>query len=185
METTEYQTRDGSDPRLAAYAASPLPAWLWSADGARMLWANQAGSGLFGGAAVIGRSFGPADPHRPQGAHLASRPPPGGAIRLERARRLRAAPGALAPRARARLEFADGGTGTLVVAMLSPGELQRLARAGRTAGEAAAFAAAGHPGKPLPESPVHAEIGAAHQPDAAAMDGYARDYEAAATTGEA
>ena len=29
-----------SDPRLAAYAASRLPAWLWTADGTRILWAN-------------------------------------------------------------------------------------------------------------------------------------------------
>ena len=33
-----------SDPRLAAYAASRLPAWLWTADGTRILWANPAGA---------------------------------------------------------------------------------------------------------------------------------------------
>jgi PAS domain S-box-containing protein len=188
METTDYQARDGRDPRLAAHAAGPLPAWLWSTDGARVLWANPAGTGFFGGAEpVAGRTFGPADPHRRQVAQLAGRLPRGGAVRLERLRGFGAAPGTLATCACARLEFADGGTGTLVVAMLSSAELQRLARTGKgPAGERGALAAAGHPThQPLPESPVHAEIRAAHQPDDTAMDGHARDYEAAATTGEA
>jgi PAS domain S-box-containing protein len=187
MESRDTQARDGSDPRLAAHAAGPLPAWLWSTDGARVLWANPAGTGFFGGAAALaGRSFGPADPHRRQVAQLAGRLPRGGAVRLERLRGFGAAPGTLATCACAQLEFADGGTGTLVVAMLSPAELQRLARMARPTGDGGAHAAAAPPGgEPLPESPVHAEIGAAHQPDAAAMDGHARDYEAAATTGEA
>ena len=38
------------DPRLAATATSPWPAWLWSADASRMLWANAAGAALFGAA---------------------------------------------------------------------------------------------------------------------------------------
>ena len=39
--------------------------------------------------------------------------------------------------------------------------------------------------EPLPESPVHAEIEPAHQPDVAAMDRRTPDYEEPATTGEA
>ena len=36
------------DPRLAVHATSPLPAWLWSIDGGRILWANPAGAQVFG-----------------------------------------------------------------------------------------------------------------------------------------
>jgi len=188
MEATDHKPRDGGDPRLAAHAAGPLPAWLWSTDGTRVLWANPAGAGFFGADVELAdRTFGPADPHRRQVAQLAGRLPPSGAVRLERLRGFGAAPGTLATCACARLDFADGGTGTLVVAMLSPAELQRLARTARVAaGERDTVVGAGHPiGQPLPESRVHAEIGPAHQPDGAAMDGHARDYEAAAMTGEA
>src|SRR4051794_9148897 len=165
MVSIDYKARDGSDPRLAAHAAGPLPAWLWSTDGARVLWANRAGAGFFGGdAELAGKSFGPADPHRRQVAQLAGRLPENGAVRLERLRGFGAAPGTLATCACARLEFADGGAGTLVVAMLSPAELQRLARTARTAAdERGGSAPAGYPApEPLPESPVHAEIGPAH-----------------------
>src|SRR3954468_2662981 len=97
METSDYQARHGSDPRLAAHAAGPLPAWLWSTDGTRVLWANAAGAGVFGGAAALaGKTFGPADPHRRQVAQLAGRLSPSGAVRLERLRGFGAAPGLLA-----------------------------------------------------------------------------------------
>ncbi len=36
------------DPRLAVHATSVLPAWLWSLDGARVLWTNAAGARVFG-----------------------------------------------------------------------------------------------------------------------------------------
>ncbi len=39
-------------PRLAALATSAWPAWLWSADGSRMLWANAVGAAMFGAATV-------------------------------------------------------------------------------------------------------------------------------------
>jgi len=180
MKRPEFHLRDGSDPRLEAYAASPWPAWLWSSDGAHILWANPAGARFFGAkdAAVLAeRSFGPADPHRRQVAHLTGRLLATGAVRLERLRGFGAAPGSLATCACARLEFADGGSGVLVVAMLPAAELQRLERASRIA--------AGRPVKPLPESPVRAEIAPAHQPDAAAMDRHAPDYEQPEATGEA
>ncbi|MGB6540393.1 MAG: hypothetical protein WBF03_05880, partial [Xanthobacteraceae bacterium] len=42
------------DPRLSAQlaecATGPSPAWLWSADGSRILWANAAGAAIFGAA---------------------------------------------------------------------------------------------------------------------------------------
>jgi PAS domain-containing protein len=174
MNNTEFYGRHGHDPRLAAYAASPWPTWLWSSDGARVLWANPPGAKLFGAAdamALAGKIFGPADSRRRQVAQLAGRLLPTGAVRLERLRGFGAAPGMLATCACARLDFADGGSGVLVVATLSAGELQRIARARR-------------PG-PLPESPVHAEIAPAHQPDAAAMDRHVPDTEQPEATGEA
>jgi len=39
MNNAEFQLRGVGDPRLAVYATSPLPVWLWSIDGTRILWA--------------------------------------------------------------------------------------------------------------------------------------------------
>jgi PAS domain S-box-containing protein len=202
MNNAEFQLRGGGDPRLAVHAASHLPALLWSTDGTRILWANPAGARLFGaenGVALAAKTFGPADPHRRQVAQLAGRLLPTGATRLERLRGFGAALGALATCACTRLDFSDGGAGILVVAMLSPGELQRLnavrppvRRLERLSLQQApeqpteAVEATGHlVVEPLPESPDHAEIEPMHQPDAAAMDLKTPDYEEAVTTGEA
>src|SRR4051812_5093269 len=107
MSRMEFQRPDG-DTRLAAHAASPLPAWLWASDGARILWANPAAAKLFGAAdplALAGRTLGPAEPHRRQVARLAAHLPPDGAVRLEKMRGFGAAPGALATCACSRLKF--------------------------------------------------------------------------------
>jgi PAS domain S-box-containing protein len=200
MNDAEFQLRGGDDPRLAVHAASHLPAWLWSTDGTRILWANPVGAKLFGAA----KTFGPADPHRRQVAQLAGGLPPTGATRLERLRGFGTVLGTMVTCACARLDFADGGAGILVVAMLSPGELQRIdppihRERRRTVEQAVensysaapeqpteAVEATGHlVVEPLPESPDHAEIEPMHQPDAAAMDFKTPDYEQAATTGEA
>ncbi len=212
MNHADFQLRSGADPRLAVHAASPLPAWLWSTDGTRILWANPAGAKLFGAtdaAALAVKTFGPADPHRRQVAQLASRLLPTGATRLERLRGFGATLGTLATCACARIDLPDGSAGVLVVAMLAPGELQRIDAVPRATpvrtverpvAERAiaashslaaeqptdAVEAAGHlVVEPLPESPVHAEIEPTHQPDSAAMDRQTPDYEQAATTGEA
>ena len=50
MNNADFQLRGGADPRLAVHAASPLPAWLWSTDGMRILWANPVGARVFGAA---------------------------------------------------------------------------------------------------------------------------------------
>jgi PAS domain S-box-containing protein len=191
MNNAEFQLRGVADPRLAVHATSHLPAWLWSTDGTRILWANPVGANLFGAA----KTFGPADPHRRQVAQLAGRLPSTGATRLERLRGFGAALGTMATCACARLDFSDGGAGILVVAMLSPGELQRIERAAPSTPPARspapeqpteAVEATGHLAiEPLPESPKHAEIELTHRPDAAAMDQRTPDYEQAATTGEA
>ena len=119
MNDAEFQWLASSDPRLAAYATSPLPAWLWTADGTRILWANPAGARLFGAAsatALAGKTFGPADRHRRQIARLSGRLRAGGAIRLERLQGFGAAPGMLATCGASRFDFADGSHGVLIAA---------------------------------------------------------------------
>jgi len=119
MNHAEFQLRGVGDPRLAVYATSALPAWLWSIDGTRILWANPVGASLFGAAngAILGKkTFGPADTHRRQVAQLARRLPATGAIRLERLRGFGASLGALVTCGCARLDFADGSQGILVAA---------------------------------------------------------------------
>jgi PAS domain S-box-containing protein len=120
MTSSDFQLRGVGDPRLAVHATSPLPAWLWSIDGTRVLWANPVGARLFGAAhatALAEKTFGPADSHRRQIIRLAGRLPPNGAIRLERLRGFGARLGTLMTCACARLDFADGGRAVLVTAM--------------------------------------------------------------------
>ncbi|UGX95232.1 PAS domain S-box protein [Bradyrhizobium barranii subsp. barranii] len=120
MTSSDFQLRGVGDPRLAVHATSPLPAWLWSIDGTRVLWANPVGARLFGaahGTALADRTFGPADSHRRQVARLARRLAPNGAIRLERLHGFGARLGMLMTCACARLDFADGSSGVLVTAM--------------------------------------------------------------------
>ena len=117
MQNTEFKARGPDDPRLAVHATSPLPAWLWSVDGTRVLWANPLGALAFGignGVRLAGKTFGPADPHRRQIAQLAHRLLPNGAIRLERLRGFGASLNSLVTCGCARLELADGSEGVLI-----------------------------------------------------------------------
>jgi PAS domain S-box-containing protein len=110
MSHSEFQLRGLTDPRLAAHATGALPAWLWSSDGTRILWANPVGARLFGAASRTGlvfRTFGPADPQRRQIAQLAPRLPLNGAIRLQRLRGFGAPLGTLMTCGCARLDFSD------------------------------------------------------------------------------
>src|SRR3984893_1943035 len=129
MNNAEFQLQGISDPRLAVHATSALPAWLWSLDGTRILWANPVGARLFdaaNGTALAEKTFGPADSHRRQVARLASRLPSNGAIRLERLRGFGATLGTLATCGCARLDFADGGHGVLVVGAKADGRSMPL-----------------------------------------------------------
>jgi PAS domain S-box-containing protein len=135
MNPAEFQLRGVGDPRLAVHATSALPAWLWSADGTRVLWANPVGARIFGaanGAALAKKIFGPADAHRRQVAQLAGRLPPDGATRLQRLRGFGAPLGMLVTCGCARLDFADGGHGVLIAAAETSGRtmplLERLQR---------------------------------------------------------
>src|SRR3984957_20113642 len=130
MNNAEFQLRGVGDPRLAVYATSALPVWLWSTDGTRILWANAVGARVFGaanGASLAKKIFGPADSHRRQVAQLANRLPATGKIRLERLRGFGAALGALVTCGCARLEFADGSHGVLVAAAETFGRTMPLA----------------------------------------------------------
>ncbi len=119
MNDAEFQVCGAGCSRLAAYATSPLPAWLWTADGKQILWANAAGVRMFGAAdaaALAEKTFGPADRHRRQIARLASRLPASGAIRLERLQGFGAALGGLATCGCLRFDFPDGSHGVLIAA---------------------------------------------------------------------
>src|SRR6516165_5203068 len=117
MSTREFQLQGLADPRLSVHATSPLPAWLWSTDGARVIWANMVAAQLLGaanGAALAKKTIGPADAHRRQVAQLAGRLPPAGAVRLERLRGFGASPGMLMTCRCARLDFPDGRSSILI-----------------------------------------------------------------------
>ena len=129
MNPTELKLRGVEDPRLSVHATSAFPTWLWPIDGTRIAWANPVGASLFGAAnaaELARRTFGPADPHRRQVAQLAGKLASGGAIRLERLRSFGAPLGALATCACARLEFADGHPGILIVATEPAGRAMPL-----------------------------------------------------------
>lgn len=124
MTNWDFQLRGVDDPRLAVHATRTLPAWLWSTDGSRVLWANPVAARLFDAAnatELAGRNFRPADPHRRQVAQLAAKLPPNGATRLERLRGFGAPLGALVTCACTRLGFADGSAGVLIAAAESIG----------------------------------------------------------------
>jgi len=119
MTNADDKLRGVNDPRLAIHASSGRPAWLWTLDGARIVWANPVGASLFGArssAALGAKPIRPADPHRRQVARLAHQLPASGATRLERLRGFGAPLGALVTCACSRLEFADGQSGILIVA---------------------------------------------------------------------
>ncbi|HEY0236104.1 MAG TPA: PAS domain-containing protein [Afipia sp.] len=112
-----------SHPRLAIHAVSGAPAWVWSTDGARILWANAAGVKFFGAkddAALAGTVIGPADPHRRQVMQLASRLPASGALRLERLRGFGAPLGSLMTCSCSRITLEKGLDGILVATSQAP-----------------------------------------------------------------
>ncbi|MDN4983648.1 PAS domain S-box protein [Bradyrhizobium arachidis] len=120
MTNSDFQLRGVGDPRLSVHATSPLPAWLWSPDGSRVLWANAVGAIFFGAAnaaELAQKTFGPSDTHRRQIVRLARQLPASGAVRLERMRGFGARLGTLMTCGCARLDFSDGSEAVLVTAM--------------------------------------------------------------------
>ena len=166
MNDAEFQVQGPGDPRLAAYATSRLPAWLWTADGERILWANPAGARMFGaadGAALAEKAFGPADQHRRQIARLASRLPANGAIRLERLQGFGAAPGGLTTCGCSRFDFANGSHGVLIaagsIALIAalPARAAPAPPARKVQLDAAAPEPAAPPSAPMTEKPAAAQ----------------------------
>ena len=77
------------DPRLAPLATREWPAWLWRADGSRILWANATGAAIFGAdtsRACSERRFHVSDLAAAQVIRLAATLPAGEQERLERLR---------------------------------------------------------------------------------------------------
>jgi signal transduction histidine kinase len=77
------------DERLAAHATGVIAVWLWSADGARILWANPAGCAALGAKTSLmlrEREFAIGDPARAHIERLAETLPEGGGARLFRLR---------------------------------------------------------------------------------------------------
>ena len=116
MNSADFQLQGMTDPQLAVHAAGALPAWLWSLDGACILWANPVGVSVVGAtntSALASRHFDPDDPRRRQVVQLASRLSPTGAVRLERMRGY-AGLGSLLTCACSRLDFPGVGSAILV-----------------------------------------------------------------------
>jgi signal transduction histidine kinase/PAS domain-containing protein len=116
------------DPRLSAQlaecATGSLPAWLWSADGSRILWANAAGAAIFGASdttvCTSGR-FEASEPAAAQIQRLAETLPAAGQARLERLRGFGAGFGRALTCACSRTTVADGAPAVLVIATEAAG----------------------------------------------------------------
>jgi signal transduction histidine kinase len=107
-------------PRIAVLATSPWPAWLWSTDATRILWANPVGAAIFGAAnaAELGDTrFAAGDPSAAQILRLsATLPSAGQQGRLARLRGFGAGFGGALMCACSRISLLDGTSAILVVA---------------------------------------------------------------------
>jgi PAS domain S-box-containing protein len=118
------------DPRLAALAPSATPAWLWSTDATRILWANPVGAAVFGlasPAALAARSFDPKEQTTAQIARLLGTLRLGGGARLERLRGFGTGFGRALLCSCSRVTLADHTAGVLVAAMEPAGPALTLA----------------------------------------------------------
>jgi signal transduction histidine kinase len=109
-------------PRLASLATAEWPAWLWSADGSRILWANAVGAAIFGAktsSACTDRRFSVTDPPAAQVLHLAATLPSGGQERLERLRGFGGSLGRALTCTCSRI-VVDGGAGAVLIVAAEP-----------------------------------------------------------------
>ncbi|MGE0565059.1 MAG: histidine kinase dimerization/phospho-acceptor domain-containing protein [Pseudolabrys sp.] len=110
-----------AEPALAAVAMSALPAWLWSGDGARLIWSNPVGAAVTRGNAesISSRMTQIADTL------------PAGSARLERMRGLGAGVGGLLTCRCQRMTLADGSDAILIAAVEPAGTTLSLAERAR------------------------------------------------------
>ena len=117
-EWAEFQFTCLTDPRLAAHALSPTPAWLWSTDATRVLWSNPTAAAIFDAASpakLAAVRFEPTHAAAAQIARLAGTLPQGGAPRLERLRGFGASLGGTLICLCSRIALADNSAAVLVV----------------------------------------------------------------------
>ena len=122
------------DSRLAPHATSSMPAWLWSVDASRMLWANAIGAAIFGAASsadLAGRRFDGRDQASSQIARLAATLPSSGTARLERLRGFGGGLGRMLVCSCSTIRLAGGTTGVLVLAAEAAGPSLPLAERAR------------------------------------------------------
>ncbi len=118
MSGTEFQFTCLTDPRLAAHALSPTPAWLWSADATCVLWSNPIAAAIFDAASpaeLAAIRFEPGHGAAAQVARLAGTLPQGGAPRLERLRGFGASVGSTLICLCSRIALADNSAAILIV----------------------------------------------------------------------
>jgi signal transduction histidine kinase len=114
-----------SHPRLASMAVSALPAWLWSADATRLLWANPTGAAIFDApvsAAIHASALGARGPAAIQVARLAATLRPDGATLTERLRGLGAGIGGVLTCACSCITLSDQTRAILVAATERTGD---------------------------------------------------------------
>jgi signal transduction histidine kinase len=117
-------------PRLASLATAEWPAWLWSADGSQILWANAVGAAIFGAAsssACANRRFSGNELPAAQVLRLAATLPSGGQERLERLRGFGGNLGRALTCTCSRIVAGDGRGAVLIVAAEPAGPALTLA----------------------------------------------------------
>jgi signal transduction histidine kinase/PAS domain-containing protein len=118
------------DPRLAAYATSLEPVWVWSNDGSRVLWANAVAVALLGSANLTvlrARRFTAHDKPAAHVIRLAASLPQNGQARLERMRGFGTGFFHLLTCTCSRLALGDGGSAILIAATEQAGPQLSLA----------------------------------------------------------
>src|SRR6188768_2874589 len=119
MRMSEFHIACLGDPRLGQHATSPQPAWLWSTDASRVLWANPTGAAIFGAAspsALAARQFDTGQLAAAQIANLASNLPLGAPPRPEYLRAFGAGVGRTLSVLCSQIALSDGRLAILVVA---------------------------------------------------------------------
>ena len=119
MDGPAFELSNLRDARLAPLATSTRPAWLWSKDARRIVWANPTGAALFGAsssAAISAREFDAADAIAAEIVKLAATLDDEAPPRLERLRFFGGDLDPPLPCLCSQIRLADGSDGILVVA---------------------------------------------------------------------